>query len=250
MYDFNPTEAASDSLFHIADSGYLQSHEPANSRPAGVERVTELEPLGRRMDDRLHQANAGSTQGSEDRYRDLFDEAPIAYVHQGIDTRFIRANRTAMKILGVKPGEITGLGTTSFVPDNPEAQRGLRDVLKSWGRGTDTNGVVLELRRKDDGRPLWVRWWSRPEPGASYTRSMFIDITDQVLIEQEKKRLEAQNAYLLDEIRSEHDFGDIIGKFRHARGYAAGSTRRADRRHGADHWRKRYGQRARRSRDP
>jgi formate hydrogenlyase transcriptional activator len=30
-------------------------------------------------------------------------------------------------------------------------------------------------------------------------------------MEQEKARLEAQNAYLLDEIRSEHDFGDIIG---------------------------------------
>ena len=40
---------------------------------------------------------------------------------------------------------------------------------------------------------------------------MFIDITEQVLIELEKARLEAQNAYLLDEIRSEKNFGDIIG---------------------------------------
>jgi transcriptional regulator with GAF, ATPase, and Fis domain len=40
---------------------------------------------------------------------------------------------------------------------------------------------------------------------------MFIDITDQILIEREKARLEAQNAYLLDEIRGEQNFGDIIG---------------------------------------
>jgi transcriptional regulator with GAF, ATPase, and Fis domain len=40
---------------------------------------------------------------------------------------------------------------------------------------------------------------------------MFIDITERILMEQEKKRLEAQNAYLLDEIRSEQNFGDIIG---------------------------------------
>ena len=40
---------------------------------------------------------------------------------------------------------------------------------------------------------------------------MFIDITEQVLMEQEKARLEAQNAYLLDEIRTEQNFGDIIG---------------------------------------
>ncbi len=77
--------------------------------------------------------------------------------------------------------------------------------------GTDEKGVVLELRRMDDGRPVWVRWWCRPEPGGNYARSMFIDITEQVLMEQEKVRLEAQNAYLLDEIRSERSFGDIVG---------------------------------------
>ncbi|HEV2171652.1 MAG TPA: sigma 54-interacting transcriptional regulator, partial [Candidatus Binatus sp.] len=40
---------------------------------------------------------------------------------------------------------------------------------------------------------------------------MFIDITDQVMMEQEKTRLEAENAYLLDTIRAEQNFGDIIG---------------------------------------
>ena len=40
---------------------------------------------------------------------------------------------------------------------------------------------------------------------------MFMDITDQVLMEQQKARLDAQNAYLLNEIRTEQNFGDIIG---------------------------------------
>lgn len=168
----------------------------------------EVERL--RIEAALREAN-GQLTDSEERFRDLFDEAPIAYVHQSVDTRIIRANRTAMKILGVKPEEITGMLGTSFFPDTPEAQRRLRDALPLMERGTDADGVVLELRRKDDGKPLWVRWWARPEPASNYTRSMFIDITDRVLIEQEKARLEAQNAYLLDEIRSEHSFGDIIG---------------------------------------
>ena len=70
---------------------------------------------------------------------------------------------------------------------------------------------MLELRRKDNGKPVWVQWWSRPAAGGNYTRTMFIDITDRVLMEQEQARLEAQNAYLREEIRSEHNFGDIIG---------------------------------------
>jgi formate hydrogenlyase transcriptional activator len=148
---------------------------------------------------------------SEEQFRDLFEQAPIAYVHQALDTRILRANRTALTILGVKPGAIEGMLGTSFFPDTPEAQRRLRDAMPLMATGTDERGVVLELRRKDDGKPLWVRWWCKPEPDSKFTRSMFIDITDQVLMEQEKTRLEEQNAYLLDEIRSEQNFGDIIG---------------------------------------
>jgi transcriptional regulator with GAF, ATPase, and Fis domain len=48
-------------------------------------------------------------------------------------------------------------------------------------------------------------------PGGKLVSSMFMDITDRVLMEQEKARLEAQNLYLLDEIRTEQNFGDIIG---------------------------------------
>ena len=174
------------------------------------ERVARLERAERAIGEQLREANQRLAQ-SEEQFRDLFEEAPVAYVHQGADTRIFRANRTAMQILGVKPDEIAGLLGSSFIPDTPEAQRRLRDALPLMATGTDEKGVVLELRRKDDGRPLWVRWWCRPEPGAGYTRSMFMDITDQVLMEQQKARLEAQNAYLLDEIRAEQNFGDIIG---------------------------------------
>jgi PAS domain S-box-containing protein len=148
---------------------------------------------------------------SEERFRDLFDEAPIAYVHEGLDSQFVRANRAAMRSLGIRPEEVTGTFGKSFVPDTPEAQRRLREAFESIGRGTDASGVVLELRRKDNGKPLWIQWWSKPAPGGQYTRTMFIDITDRVLMEQEKARVEAQNTYLQEEIRSEHNFGEIVG---------------------------------------
>jgi formate hydrogenlyase transcriptional activator len=41
---------------------------------------------------------------------------------------------------------------------------------------------------------------------------MFLDITDRVLLGQEQVRLQAQNDYLWEEFRSEHNFGDITGK--------------------------------------
>ncbi len=148
---------------------------------------------------------------SEDRFRDLFDEAPIAYVHEGLDSRFIRANRAAMRTLGIKAEEVAGTYGKTFVPDTPEAQLRLREALASIGRGTDTSGVVLELRRKDNRNPVWIQWWSKPDPTGNYTRTMFLDITDHVLMQREQARLQAQNAYLQEEIRREHHFGEIVG---------------------------------------
>src|SRR5260370_36953170 len=156
-----------------------------------AEKVAQLEQDQRTISTQLRDANQRLAQ-SEEQFRDLFEEAPIAYVHQATDTRIFQANRTAMKALGVKPEEIAGLLGTSFVPDTPEAQRRFRDAFPLLTTGTDEKGVVLELRRKDDGRPLWVRWWCRPEPTGKYTRSMFMDITEQVLLEEENKRLDAR----------------------------------------------------------
>jgi formate hydrogenlyase transcriptional activator len=174
-------------------------------------KVADLERTERSMSEQLREANEALAQ-SEERFRDLFDEAPIAYMHEDLDSRFIQANRTAMRILGLKPEEVAGMFGKSLVPDTPDAQRRLREALESIGRGTDTSGVVLELRRKDNGEPIWVQWWSRPAAGGSYTRTMFLDITERVLMEQEQARLEAQNAYLREEIRTEQNFGDLIGE--------------------------------------
>lgn len=147
----------------------------------------------------------------EARLHDLFDEAPIAYVNEGLDSRFIRANKTALRTLGITAEEVDGTYGKSFIPDTPDAQRRLKEAFDSIGKGVDTSGVILELRRKDNGKPLWIRWWSRPDPSGTYTRTMFVDITEQVLMEQEKARLEAQAVYLQEEIKGSHNFEELIG---------------------------------------
>ncbi|MFC0771955.1 sigma-54-dependent Fis family transcriptional regulator [Terrimonas alba] len=149
---------------------------------------------------------------SDQRYRDLFEEAPIAYVHEGLDSKFIKANRAALRILGVRPDEVPYTYGKTLAPDTPDAQRRLKEAFDSIGRGTDTSGVVLELRRKDNGKPIWIQWWSNPDAGGQFTRTMFVDITDKVLMEQEQARLQAQNKYLQEEIKLTYNFEEIISK--------------------------------------
>ena len=164
--------------------------------------AAELERL--RMEVMLRESN--------ERFRDLFEEAPIAYVHEDLESRFLSANRAAQRILGITPEEVPGMVGLSLVPDTPDAKRRAEEALASIGRGTDISGVVLELRRKDNGKPIWIQWWSKPDPSGKFTRTMFVDITDRVLMEQEQARLTAQNIYLQEEIKSVHNFEEIVGQ--------------------------------------
>lgn len=166
-------------------------------------------------EEKLKQANAKLEEllkESEERFRDLFEKAPIAYVHEGLDSKFIKANKAAMKILGIRPDQIDGTYGASFVPDTPDAQRRLKEAFESIGKGVDTSGVVLELRRKDNGKPIWIQWWSNPDVGGQFTRTMFIDITDRVLMEQEQAKLKAENKYLQEEIKLNSNFEEIVSK--------------------------------------
>ncbi|MDX1402107.1 MAG: PAS domain S-box protein, partial [Kiloniellales bacterium] len=151
----------------------------------------------------LQQANQALTE-SDERFRDLFDEAPIAYVHEDLESKFIHANRTALEILGLKPEEVPHTYGKSLVPDTPEAQKRVQVALETIAAGEGAAGVVLELQRKDNGEPIWIQWWSSPSPDGAYTRTMFIDITDKVRMGEENELLEVQNSFLRQELQSAH----------------------------------------------
>jgi PAS domain S-box-containing protein len=177
----------------------------ANRAGAEMDRLEALKKL-----EALNKELKINLKESEERYRDLFEQAPIAYVHEGLDSKFISANRAALRILGVKPEEVASMYGKDLVPNTPDAQKRLKEAFDSIGTGTDTSGVVLELRRKDNGQPIWIQWWSNPDRGGKFTRTMFIDITDKVMMEREQARLQAQNQYLREEIKLAHNFEEII----------------------------------------
>jgi PAS domain S-box-containing protein len=148
---------------------------------------------------------------SERRFRDLFEEAPIGYVYEDTQTRFVSANRAAMEMLGIRPEEVTDTVGLSLVAPTQEAQGRVHDSLAAEQAGHEKACIELELRRKSDGQPVWVQRWSRPEPDGKHTRTVIIDITARVQAERERARLQQQNVYLREEIKSEYNFDEIIG---------------------------------------
>lgn len=60
---------------------------------------------------------------SQERFQDLFDEAPIAYVHEDLDSKFIRANKTAMRVLGITPADVPHMVGKEMAPKTPKRRR-------------------------------------------------------------------------------------------------------------------------------
>jgi len=174
-------------------------------------KIAELERVQQALNDQLQKTNR-AYQESEEQFRDLFVVAPIPYVYEGLDSRFIRANRAALELLGLAPSEVATTFGRSLLADSPENEQRLRQAFATIKSGGAASGVVLELRRKDSGKPLWVEWWSKPAPSGEHTRTVMLDITERVLLEREQARLLAQNVYLNEEILTEYNFGAVIGE--------------------------------------
>lgn len=149
---------------------------------------------------------------SEERFRDLFEEAPIAYIQERLDSRFIKINRTARRILGVRADEVTETYGKSLIADPVEAQSLLNLISDALGDDKEHEGIRLELRRKDNGKPVWVKWFSKTDQSGLFARTMIVDITQQVLMEKEQQKLQAQNSYLQEEIKLTHNFEEIVSK--------------------------------------
>jgi transcriptional regulator with GAF, ATPase, and Fis domain len=103
------------------------------------------------------------------------------------------------------------------MPDTPAGKTRSMELYRKHLAGEAVSGWELELRRKG-GRPLWVNVWMEPGRGEGGTvrasRSFLVDITDRVLAERERARLHEQNLYLQEEIRSVHNYEQIIGRSR------------------------------------
>jgi len=152
---------------------------------------------------------------SERRYRDLYEEAPNAYVSVGGDLRLTSVNRQATRLLGYPASELLGSNILGHFADTPSGRGRAGQAFREGLAGAEVSGLELEMRRRDGGQ-LWVNLWIRPMRGDDGTpqavHSAWVDVTDRVLAEAERARLAEQNLYLRQELKSVHNFEEIVGR--------------------------------------
>jgi len=152
---------------------------------------------------------------SERRYRELYEEAPNAYVAIDSDRRLLSVNHRATQLLDVPADELVDQPVLPLFADTAAGKPLAEEALRAGFDGREISGWELEMRRRD-GSPLWVNVWMRPLPEADgripAVHSIWVDITDRVRAEAERASLQQQNFYLQEEIKSVHNFEEIVGR--------------------------------------
>ena len=118
---------------------------------------------------------------SDERFRRVFDQAPIGMAIVSIESRFLRVNRALSVITGYTEEELLAGGPAEIThPDDLEAGSELTGRLIAG----DCEDGVREIRYvRNDGVPVWVRMTMRvvhaPSGRPLHLLSMTEDVTDR-----------------------------------------------------------------------
>jgi hypothetical protein len=126
---------------------------------------------------------------SEEQFRDLYEEAPNAYLTAGMDGRIERANRSATEMLGYGREEMVGRPVADLYADSPGGKARAQELFQKSLAGDEIRDEELEIRRAD-GSSVWVSLSMRPirdnKGRIAASRSQIVDITERKKLDELK----------------------------------------------------------------
>jgi PAS domain S-box-containing protein len=134
---------------------------------------------------------------SEGQYRDLYENAPIAYFGVDKNGTIHMANRRAGQLLGYGLENLVGRSVLELYKDTPSGKERALKVLGQFQQGQEIHDEELEMQ-DSNGETVWVSLTVLPlrnsEGDVVASRSMAIDITHRKQTEREFIRLERLQA--------------------------------------------------------
>jgi PAS domain S-box-containing protein len=137
---------------------------------------------------------------------------------------FLYSNQAVMDYTGLTREEVMAVDFRDRAAHPEDVERLREQRQQAFSRGVPFQNEQ-RARRKDgqyrwflvqykpfrDGRGEVIRWYATGTDIEDRKQAEERTRKENLALEKERTRLESQNAYLLDEIRTEQNFGDIIG---------------------------------------
>ncbi len=127
---------------------------------------------------------------SEEKYRELFEEAPYAYFSIGIDKSIKRCNKAAERLLNYSKEELLNMTVPDLYADTKNGLEKAIGVFQRFLSGKEIYDEELQMKTKD-GNHIWISLSVKPVLDANgkiiESRSIVRDITERKQVEQELK---------------------------------------------------------------
>jgi len=155
---------------------------------------------------------------SEEKYRDLYQEAPNAYFSIAPNKSILRSNKAAESLLGYTNEEFLNMKVLDLYADTEKGQIKAREIFKRFLKGENIRHEELLMEHKN-GDLLWVTVSVKPiideMENIIGSRSMVINITERKLAEEKLKESEKmyREAYNRAEFYKDiftHDINNIL----------------------------------------
>lgn len=141
---------------------------------------------------------------SEEKFRDLYENAPGAYFSVGTDSIIRSCNRRAEELIGYTKEEMIGRSMFELYADTPEGKAKAEKVFKKFMAGEAANDVELKIKRSDN-TDVWVSLSENTivdkDGKIVESRSMIVDITDRKRVEEERVRLIGEMKEIISEVK-------------------------------------------------
>ncbi|CAG1008905.1 MAG: PAS domain-containing sensor histidine kinase [Candidatus Methanoperedens sp.] len=128
-----------------------------------------------------------SLKDSEEKYRDLFENAQDPMYTIDLNGTFLEMNKAGIKGLGATKDEIIGSNLSRWL--TPESMETARNRLAKYTKGPPSGSMAYEMIRKD-GTHIWVEIKNRciKEDGKlTIIHGIARDITEKIRLEQKLK---------------------------------------------------------------
>ncbi len=140
-------------------------------------------------------------RASEERFRDLYENAPNAYFSIGADGFIHRCNKRAGELLGYTVKELVGRPAMELYANTPYGKEKAAHILQRFKAGETVRDEELEMQRVD-GSPVWISLTvdaiRDAEGRIVESRSMVLNITERKQAEDALRASEERLQLALD----------------------------------------------------
>ena len=123
---------------------------------------------------------------SEERFRNLYENAPNAYFSVGVDGHIRMCNRRVEDLLGYTAEELIGRPVLDLYADTPSGKQKAGSLLRRLLSGEEIRNEELQMQ-KANGQPIWINLTVSPvldkHGQVVASHSIVVDISDRVRAE-------------------------------------------------------------------